>query len=299
MQLKIEEVIELIYRIFKKITYDQYAVYISEELAESEVDGHPDHGLQLIPYYLELAKGNPVDIGGTKVRPINPKAEVEIKGENLVEVNGNFTFGQVVLRKTVEYLVKKDLEYYVIFGKNVSHIGRLATFTRRLGAKGYISIIMARSPPLMALKGMTRRVVGNNPISIGSPELVIDTALSVTSFGNALHKLIRGEKFDEEVIVDKDGNLSRNPEDLIKGGSLLPIGGYKGFNLALGIDLITSSFAEDTDVNPFFAVAFKNRGDAAKKVIPKLPKGYPLLVKKRKEVIEVEESVWNKLKELA
>ncbi|BDC18853.1 hypothetical protein HS5_17430 [Acidianus sp. HS-5] len=94
--------------------------------------------------------------------------------------------------------------------------------------------MMARSPPLMALKGMKNRIVGNNPISIGSPALVVDTALSIASFGKAVNKLIKGEKFDEYIIVDREGNLSREPEDLIKGGSLLFIGEYKGFNL-LGI----------------------------------------------------------------
>ncbi|BDC18852.1 hypothetical protein [Acidianus sp. HS-5] len=81
MRVKIDEAEDLVYKIFKKITYDEYAKYLSQEIADAEAEGHPDHGLQLIPYYIELTKGNTVDIGGEKVRP---KAKVEIKGENFV-----------------------------------------------------------------------------------------------------------------------------------------------------------------------------------------------------------------------
>lgn len=291
MRLKVEEAQQLVYKIFSKVTFEEYARYLAEEIVDAEVDGHSDHGLQLIPYYVKSAKGEEVDIGGQRVPPINPKGKVEINGENFITVNGNMTFGQVVLRKLVSYLAEKRLDYYIVIGKNVGHLGRLSTFTKRMGEKGYASVIMARSPPLISLKGMKGRVLGNNPISFGFPGIVIDTALSITSFGKALHKLIKGEKFEEKVIVTKEGELSDNPKDLLEGGALLPIGDYKGFNIALGIEMLTTMFSDENDVNPFIALVIKANANY-KKVLERLPRDYHLLNKKRKEEIEIPENLW-------
>jgi LDH2 family malate/lactate/ureidoglycolate dehydrogenase len=113
VKLKIRKAEQLVYKIFSKVTFEEYARYLAEEIADSKVDGHSDHGLQLIPYYVKLAKGEEVDIGGQGVPPINPKGKVEIHGKNFITVNGNMTFGQVVLSKLVSYLAEKRLDYYI------------------------------------------------------------------------------------------------------------------------------------------------------------------------------------------
>jgi LDH2 family malate/lactate/ureidoglycolate dehydrogenase len=73
MKVNVEEAKELVYKIFSKVTYDEYAKYLSEELVEAEIEGHSDHSLQLIPYYIKLANGEEVDIGGQKIPPINAR----------------------------------------------------------------------------------------------------------------------------------------------------------------------------------------------------------------------------------
>ncbi|MQL54348.1 Ldh family oxidoreductase [Acidianus ambivalens] len=302
MKVDVEEAKELVYKIFSKVTYAEYAKYLSEELVEAEIEGHSDHGLQLIPYYIKLANGEEVDIGGQKIPPINPKGKVEISGENLITVNGNMTFGQVVLRKLVNYLLEKNLDYYVVIGKNISHLGRLSTFTRGLSKGNYASLIMARSPPLISLKGMKGRILGNNPISFGFPGIIIDTALSVTSFGKALEKYIKGEKLDSNVIVNKEGELSDNPKDLLEGGALLPIGDYKGFNIALGIELFTTMFSDEEDVNPFIALVLR-ANENFKNVLLRLPSNYYLLNKESKlkniKDLEIPDNLWKTLVNLA
>ena len=39
-------------------------------------------------------------------------------------------------------------------------------------------------------------------------------------------------------VIDKDGNLTRDPEDYFNGGAILPFGGHKGFALALMAEMI-------------------------------------------------------------
>lgn len=78
VRLKVEETEQLVYKIFSKVTFEEYVRYLAEEIVDSKVDGHSDHGLLLIPYYVKLAKGEEVDIGGQGVPPISPKGKVEI-----------------------------------------------------------------------------------------------------------------------------------------------------------------------------------------------------------------------------
>jgi LDH2 family malate/lactate/ureidoglycolate dehydrogenase len=40
------------------------------------------------------------------------------------------------------------------------------------------------------------------------------------------------------VIVDKDGKPSTDPNDLYAGGALLPVGGHKGYALAMMVEIL-------------------------------------------------------------
>jgi len=98
-----KELREITYSIFQKLTYQEYAEILADELVESNVMGHDDHGVQLIPYYVRAARGEQIDIGGQKIPPICPKGIPEINRQGfLVRIDGMMTFGQVVLRKSVE-----------------------------------------------------------------------------------------------------------------------------------------------------------------------------------------------------
>jgi hypothetical protein len=68
-----KELREITYSIFQKLTYQEYAEILADELVESNVMGHDDHGVQLIPYYARAARGEQIDIGGQKIPPICPK----------------------------------------------------------------------------------------------------------------------------------------------------------------------------------------------------------------------------------
>lgn len=51
-------------------------------------------------------------------------------------------------------------------------------------------------------------------------------------------KVQSGEKIPEGWIVDRLGRPTNNPGDLYEGGTLLPLGGHKGYCLATFLDII-------------------------------------------------------------
>ncbi len=298
-----KEIYNIIFSIFRNITFEDYAKILAEELVNSNLAGYEDHGVQLVPYYIKLANGEEVDIGGTRIPRINPKASVEIQDDGLiVRIDGKMTFGQVVLRKASE--VKVDT-LKIFLGKNISHIGRLSSFTERFAKKDFIAILISRSPPLISLEGMKGRILGNNPISIsfpGNPPITIDMALSVTSFGKVLSSIYRNEKISEGKILDFEGKPTLDPEDLLKGGSLLPIGGYKGFNLALAIEMLVSLFSTEDDVNPFFGIVIRKdilgngNIEKIKERIPETPfYHFPGSKRIKRNKIFIPDQLWNQL----
>ncbi|MEM2083889.1 MAG: Ldh family oxidoreductase, partial [Nitrososphaerota archaeon] len=49
-----------------------------------------------------------------------------------------------------------------------------------------------------------------------------------------------GESVPIGMILDKNGKPTTNPKDYINGGALLPFGEYKGYGLAIAIEILSS-----------------------------------------------------------
>jgi LDH2 family malate/lactate/ureidoglycolate dehydrogenase len=133
---------------------------------------------------------------------------------------------------------------------------------------------------------------------------VLDMATSIVPFGRISVYEKTGQSIPEGWAINKNGELTQNPSDMINGGALLPLGGpalmrgYKGYGLSLLVDLLSgvlagAAFGEDVgrpsnernaDVGHFFAAVkignfrpieeFKSDMDAyirSLKASPKLP----------------------------
>src|SRR5207237_3594495 len=80
-------------------------------------------------------------------------------------------------------------------------------------------------------------VLSTNPIVIAvpaleEPPLVLDMATTVAAYGKVKVKAQRGERMPEGWMIDRLGRPLTDPARA-DDGFLLPIGGYKGFGLAL------------------------------------------------------------------
>ena len=115
--------------------------------------------------------------------------------------------------------------------------------------------VLASMPPTGGRQPRT----GNNPFAIAFPAgeefpVVLDAASSLSSWGKVFIAAQKGEPLPEGCFLDKDGNPTLKPEDVLNGGMLLPIAGYKGYGLALCIGIFTgllSGGSFDVDIpNP-------------------------------------------------
>jgi LDH2 family malate/lactate/ureidoglycolate dehydrogenase len=77
------------------------------------------------------------------------------------------------------------------------------------------------------------------PAAVEAP-VVLDMATTVAAYGKVKTKAQRGEMMPEGWMIDRDGKPLRDPRRANEG-FLLPIGGYKGYGLALMIGLLAGT----------------------------------------------------------
>ena len=98
--------------------------------------------------------------------------------------------------------------------------------------------------PGIAPWGGTRALLGLNPLAVGfpvagQPPFLLDMATTVTAMGKITHAADTGQPIPEGWALDEEGQPTTDPERA-RTGSLLPIGGHKGYGLAMAIEAITA-----------------------------------------------------------
>lgn len=108
---------------------------------------------------------------------------------------------------------------------------------------GLIGIAITNGNVLMPPPGGTTRVIGNQGFAIGAPArrhrpLLFDSALSLISAGEIHTALERGQELAPGLMLDAEGRPTIDPARALSG-LFLPIGGHRGFGLALMWEVLT------------------------------------------------------------
>ena len=90
-----------------------------------------------------------------------------------------------------------------------------------------------------------------NPIAAGIPTsgdpILLDISASITTRNKSLQYAAAGKRFPGQWLMDVDGNPSDDPNALLDGGTMLPIGGldhgHKGYALGLMVEALTQGFS--------------------------------------------------------
>ncbi|MED1824889.1 Ldh family oxidoreductase [Brevibacillus agri] len=211
---------------------------ITETMIEADARGIHSHGLMRLPIYVQrIQKGF--------IRSVS-QVIVEQDSKATAVLDGNFSAGQVVATRAMEIAMGKAAEYGVgaVTAKNSNHFGIAAHYALMAVEQDMIGIVMSNTAPLMPPIGGAEKVLGNNPLAIAAPTpnqypLLLDMALSNVALGKIIFAQTKGTPIPEGWGVDKDGNATTDPSAVLNGGFILPVGGPKGFGLALMIELLT------------------------------------------------------------
>jgi LDH2 family malate/lactate/ureidoglycolate dehydrogenase len=123
---------------------------------------------------------------------------------------------------------------------SASAMGYYATLAIR---ERKIGLAINNGTPLMPPPGGTTRTVGNEAFAIGCPAgrhapLLFDTATSAITWTAIEALRDRGEPLPANVALDASGTPTRD-YDAALAGILLPMGGHRGFGIALMWEVLT------------------------------------------------------------
>jgi 3-dehydro-L-gulonate 2-dehydrogenase len=127
-----------------------------------------------------------------------------------------------------------------------THWGRPGNFGWMAAERNYLAICWTNTPANMAVWGGDGvKAVGNNPIVFAAPgkdgrHLVLDMAMSQFSYGRL--DTHRAERRPLPVVggVDSSGHETTDAAAILNGGSVWPIGFWKGSGLAIALDIFAA-----------------------------------------------------------
>jgi L-2-hydroxycarboxylate dehydrogenase (NAD+) len=116
-------------------------------------------------------------------------------------------------------------------------------FCRRVAAEDCIGIIVENGGPQGVIPfGGKKDVTGTNPLAYGIPTnkhpIVFDAATAMHAYGAIRQAKEQGEQLPENAYVDKDGNITTDPN---VAHAVLPFGGFKGYAVNLLVEVLTTS----------------------------------------------------------
>jgi len=208
----------------------------AEVLVWANLRGVDSHGVLRIPWYVQN-----VDRGQMNPRP---KIQIERETPATLLIEADRAFGPVVTVFAMERVMKKAQEVGIGWAliRNTTHQGAMGYYSLMAAKQDMAGIALVCSPPNMAPYGARAEGVHNSPIAIAvpakhHPPLILDMATSVAAGGKINLAIDKGTSIPEGWALDIDGKPTTNP-NLAK--VLLPSGGYKGSDLALMFECLSS-----------------------------------------------------------
>lgn len=219
------------------------AEIVAKSLVEADLKGVSSHGVIRLPLYINrLDKGG--NTANSEIKLINETSSTAL-------LDGGNVLGQIVSEEAMKIAIEKakDSNISMVTVRNSNHNGAAAYWALKALEHDMIGIAFSNVEPLMPPPGGAAARLGNNPIAFAVPAdqenpIVFDMATSVVAIGKVVVAKSKGESVPTDWGVDKNGNKTSNPEDILNGGFLLPVGGAKGYGLSILVDILSSLLSE-------------------------------------------------------
>jgi LDH2 family malate/lactate/ureidoglycolate dehydrogenase len=208
----------------------------AEIFVEADLRGMGGQGVDYVYYVLDCLKRGIID---GKAKPT-----IERETDSTALIDGNRGLGQPAALMAVEVATEKARKTgtATVVIKNSTDIFMIGAYSERLAGNGLIGMVLTSGPPLVHPYGGVEKVLSTNPVSIAIPRrdhdpLVLDMATSALSGSRIRQAGYHGEAVPPGTGIGPDGKSATDPAQIRKG-AISPLGGHKGYGLALCIGLL-------------------------------------------------------------
>jgi L-2-hydroxycarboxylate dehydrogenase (NAD+) len=206
-------------------------------MAEADARGGDAHGVFRLPQYVKQIQSGAV----------NPRPNIKIVSSKAgtALLDGDNALGHLVMKRAAVLAIEKARQCGVgwVGTRHSNHAGPAQLYPRMAAAQDMIGIYFCvGNANLLPPWGGTEMLLSTNPIAIAVPAsrhpvITLDMATTNTAFGKIRLKAQRGEPMPEGWMIDRQGKPLTDPKRASEG-FLVPIGGPKGYGLALMIGLM-------------------------------------------------------------
>ncbi|HWM09104.1 MAG TPA: Ldh family oxidoreductase [Solirubrobacteraceae bacterium] len=214
------------------------AAIVADSLVWTSLRGTDSHGIARLPVYVERLRAGAINP--------RPRPSVERRDGAVALVDGDQGPGQVAALHATDVSIELAREYGVgvVTVRRSAHFGAAAYYAIRAAEQGLVAMAMTNTEPLVIPHGGAEPALGTNPICLAAPAgdgiFNFDMATSQVAMNRVWNARDEGRPIPEGWGVDAQGRSTSDAAAVVAG---MPLGGYKGYGLALMVEVLSGVLA--------------------------------------------------------
>ncbi len=224
----------------------------ADVLIASDLRGIESHGVGRLKYYYDRIQAG--------VQFTTTEMEIVKESETTALVDGHHGMGHVIAYRSMRMAIDKAKRYGLgaVTVRNGTHFGIAGYYPLMAAEEGLMGFTVTNARPAIAPTFSTEPMLGTNPIAFAAPSdldypFCFDGATPITQRGK-IEVLARAEKpVPEGWVIDDEGQPMTDPDEILTAlgtgtAALLPLGGageelagYKGYDLATMVEILSAS----------------------------------------------------------
>lgn len=127
--------------------------------------------------------------------------------------------------------------------KHTSHFGAAGYYARLAATEDMLGLAMCNVDPVMTVTGAASKIIGTNPIAWAAPAgeermVFLDIATSRVAATKVFAAKALGKSVPDTWLIDANGLPTTDPSRFPEEGALLPLADYKGYGLAVLVEVL-------------------------------------------------------------
>jgi L-2-hydroxycarboxylate dehydrogenase (NAD+) len=234
---------------------EEEARICADVLIAADLRGIESHGVGRLKYYYDRIRAG-VQSAITEVEIVRDSGATAV-------IDGHHGMGHVIAHRAMRLAIDKARQYGLgaVAVRNGTHYGIAGYYALLAAAEGMMGLTVTNARPAIAPTFGTEPMLGTNPIAFAAPSdmafpFCFDGATSISQRGK-IEVAARAEKpVPPGWVIDAEGESLTDPAQILRdlgtaSAAFLPLGGagellagYKGYDLAAMVEILSASLSE-------------------------------------------------------
>ncbi len=245
---------------------EEEARICTDVLITADLRGIESHGVARLKYYYDRIRAG--------VQSTTTRLKLIKETETTAVVDGQHGMGHVIAYRSMRMAMEKARKYGLgaVAVRNSTHFGIAGYYPLMAAREGMVGLAVTNARPAIAPTFSTEPMLGTNPIAFAAPSdmdfpFCFDGATSITQRGKIEVAARAGKPVPEGWVIDEQGNPLTDARDILSrlergSAALLPLGGagelmagYKGYDLATMVEILSASLCAGVFMKDLLGIA--------------------------------------------